>query len=207
MVDVKKSMKEGLLYQCNDEKLMREQAICLDKLFDYNCTRPTEEEKRYNLLKEMCAEVGEGVYVEPPFRSNWGGKNVHFGKFVYANFNLTCVDDTDIYIGDSTLIGPNVVLATASHPICPEIREKVYQFNLPIKIGKNCWLGSGVIVLPGVSIGDNTVIGAGSIVTKDIPSNVVAVGNPCKVMREITKRDYEYYYKERKIPHELLRDI
>ena len=101
------------------------------------------------------------------------------------------------------MFGPNVVLATAGHPICPPLREKGYQYNMPIHIGKNCWLGAGVIVMPGVTIGDNTVIGAGSIVTKDIPSGVVAVGNPCKVLRKISEHDYEYYYKDRKIPEEM----
>ena len=97
------------------------------------------------------------------------------------------------------MIAPNVVIATASHPILPSLREKGYQFNLPVKIGKNCWLGAGVVVLPGVTIGDNTVVGAGSIVTKDLPSNVVAVGNPCKVVREIGEKDTVYYYKDKKI--------
>jgi len=163
-----------------------------------------EGEKREKLLKEMFAEIGEGCYIEPPLHSNWGGHHVHFGKNVYANFNLTLVDDTHIYVGDYTMIGPNVTLATAGHPIAPELRKKGYQFNMPIHIGKNCWLGAGVIVLQGVTIGDNTVIGAGSVVTKDIPSNVVAVGNPCRVMREVSERDREYYYKERKIINENL---
>jgi galactoside O-acetyltransferase len=118
---------------------------------------------------------------------------------VYANFNLTCVDDTHIYVGDNTMFGPNCVLATAGHPINPELREKGYQYNMPIHIGKNCWLGAGVIVLPGVTIGDNSVIGAGSVVTKDIPSNVVAVGNPCKVIREINEHDLKYYFKDKEI--------
>ena len=103
------------------------------------------------------------------------------------------------YVGDCTMFGPNVVIATAGHPIDPELRSKGLQYNLPVQIGKNCWLGAGVIVMPGVTIGDNTVIGAGSIVTKDIPSNVVAVGNPCRVLREVGQRDREYYYKDRKI--------
>ena len=108
------------------------------------------------------------------------------------------MDDTHIYVGDYTMFGPNVTLATAGHPVLPELREKLYQFNLPIHIGRNCWLGAGVIVLPGVSIGDNSVIGAGSIVTKDIPSNVVALGNPCRVLRPISERDREYYTKDRR---------
>lgn len=108
----------------------------------------------------MFAEIGENCYIEPPLHANWGGKHVHFGKNVYANFNLTLVDDTHIYVGDGTMLAPNVVLATAAHPILPELRKKQYQFNLPVHIGKNCWLGAGVIVLPGVHIGVNTVIGA-----------------------------------------------
>lgn len=102
------------------------------------------------------------------------------------------------------MIGPNCVFATANHPILPELREKAYQYNLPIRIGRNCWLGAGVIVVPGVTIGDNTVIGAGSVVTKDIPVNVVAVGNPCRVLRPISEHDKEYFYRNRKINWETL---
>ena len=102
------------------------------------------------------------------------------------------------------MIGPNCVLATANHPILPELREKAYQYNLPIRIGRNCWLDAGVIVVPGVTIGDNTVIGAGSVVTKDIPANVVAVGNPCHVLRPISEHDKEYFYRDRKINWETL---
>lgn len=192
-------LHNGMLYICSDEEIMKEQLRCLDRLYDYNMTRPTEAEKRSEMLREMFAEIGEGCYIEPPLHTNWGGKHVHFGKNVYANYNITFVDDTHIYVGDSTMFGPNVVLATAGHPILPELREQVYQYNLPIHIGRNCWLGAGVIVLPGVTIGDNTVIGAGSVVTKDIPANVVAVGNPCKVLREINDHDKEFYYKDRKI--------
>lgn len=194
-------MHSGNIYNPGDEELFKEQIKCLDRLYDFNATRPTELEKRAEMLKELLAEVGENCYIEPPFHSNWGGKHVHLGNNVYFNFNATLVDDTHIYIGDSTLIGPNVTLATAGHPILPELREKALQYNLPVHIGKNCWLGAGVIVLPGVTIGDNTVIGAGSVVTKDIPSNVVAVGNPCKVLREISEHDKEYYYKDRKIQY------
>ena len=190
---------DGELYLPGDMEIMKEQQICLDKLYDYNMTRPTESEKRQILLKEMFAEIGEDCYIEPPFHANWGGKHVHFGKCVYANFNLTAVDDTHIYVGDYTMIGPNVTLATAGHPILPELRKEAYQFNMPVHIGKNCWLGAGVIVLPGVTIGDNTVIGAGSVVTKDIPSNVVAIGNPCRILREINEHDKKYYFKDRKI--------
>lgn len=116
-----------------------------------------------------------------------------------CDYNLTCVDDTHIYIDEYTMLGPNVTIATAGHPILPELREQIYQYNMPVHIGRNCWLGAGVIVMPGVTIGDNTVIGAGSIVTKDIPANVVAVGNPCRVLRPIGEHDRKFYFKDREI--------
>ena len=202
-MDIREKMHSGDLYLSADEDLVAEQLTFVEKLYDFNATRPSEMEKRNALLKEMMGDIGEDCYIEPPFHSNWGGKHVHFGRNVYANFGLTCVDDTHIYVGDYTMFGPHVTLATAGHPICPELREKGYQYNMPIHIGKNCWLGASVIVMPGVTIGDNTVIGAGSIVTKDIPSGVVAVGNPCKVLREIGEHDYEYYFKDKKIPEEM----
>ena len=195
----REKMLTGDLYLPDGDDVMNDQLLCLEKLYDYNATRPLEGEKRFQLLKEMFAEIGEDSYIEPPLHANWGGHHVHFGKRVYANFNLTLVDDTHIYVGDYTMLGPNVTIATAGHPILPELREKNYQYNIPVHIGKNCWLGAGVVVLPGVTIGDNTVIGAGSIVTKDIPANVVAVGNPCRVLREINEHDKEYYFKDRKI--------
>lgn len=198
-MDWREQLHSGEIYYPSDASIMEEQLQCLEKQYEYNLTRPTEQEKRTKLLKEMFGEIGEGCYIEPPLHANWGGRHCHFGKGVYANFNLTCVDDTHIYVGDYTMLGPNVVLATAGHPICPELRQKAYQFNMPVHIGKNCWLGAGVIVLPGVTIGDNTVIGAGSVVTKDIPGGVVAVGNPCRVLREINEHDYEYYFKDKKI--------
>ena len=195
----KEKMHSGDIYQPGDPQIMAEQVLCQEKLYDFNLTRPSELEKRTAMLREMFAEIGEGCYIEPPLHSNFGGRHVHFGKWVYANYNLTLVDDTYIYVGDYTMFGPNVTIATAGHPICPELRQKGLQFNMPVRIGRNCWLGAGVIVLPGVTIGDNVVIGAGSIVTKDIPSNVVAVGNPCRVLRQVGEHDREYYFKDRKI--------
>ena len=204
-MDIWEEMKSGALYVTSDEELMSVQTECLDRLYDYNHTRPTQGEKRAALLREMFAEIGDGCYIEPPLHANWGGRHVHFGKHVYANFHLTLVDDTDIYVGDDTMFGPNVTVATAGHPILPALREQVYQYNMPVFIGRNCWIGAGEILLPGVHIGDGTVIGAGSVVTKDIPANVVAVGNPCRVLRPIDERDREYYFQHRKIPPELLK--
>ena len=199
----KDKMHIGELYLPDDKEIMEWQTKCLDRLYDFNNTRPTEGEKRQALLKEMFAEIGEGCYIEPPFHSNFGGGHCHFGNYVYANFGLTLVDDTHIYVGDYTMFGPHVIVATAGHPIYPELREKLYQYNMPVHIGRNCWIGAGVLIMPGVTIGDNAVIGAGSVVTKDIPSNVLAFGSPCKVQREIGEHDREFYWRDRKIPQEI----
>ncbi|MBQ8236823.1 MAG: sugar O-acetyltransferase [Oscillospiraceae bacterium] len=196
---MKEKLHTGELYLSMDDSVTAEQFDCLEKLYDYNATRPHELARREAMLKEMFAQIGEGCYIEPPLHANWGGHHVHFGRNVYANFGLTLVDDTHIYVGDYTMFGPNVVIATAGHPILPELREQGYQYNFPVHIGRNCWLGAGVIVLPGVTIGDNAVIGAGSVVTRDIPANVVAVGNPCRILREINEHDRQYYFKDRKI--------
>lgn len=199
----KRRMAEGKLYFPEDEEIMKEQMKCLDKLYDFNLTRPTESEKRETMLKEMFAEIGPECYIEPPFHSNWGGKHVHFGRNVYANFNLTMVDDTDIYVGDYVMFGPNVTVATAGHPIEPSLRQKAMQYNMQVHIGNNVWIGANAVILPGVTIGDNTVIGAGSVVTKDIPANVVAVGNPCRVLRPIGERDRKYYFRNMEIDVEI----
>lgn len=198
---MKDKMHTGELYLPNDEEIMKEQLERLDRLYEFNLTRPTQMEKRAALLKEMFAEIGDACYIEPPLHSNFGGGHVHFGKNIYANFNLTLVDDTHIYVGDYTMFGPNVTVATAGHPIWPELRRQGYQYNAPVHIGANCWIGAGVLIMPGITIGDNVVVGAGSVVTKDIPSDVVAVGAPCKVLREVNEHDKKYYFKDRKIQY------
>lgn len=198
-MDIREKQHSGLLYLPGDESLQREQLQCLDRLHEFNQLRPSQLEEKAAMLQKMFAEIGEDCYIETPLHTNFGGRYVHFGKKIYANFNLTLVDDTHIYVGDFCQIGPNVVLATAGHPIDPALREQGLQFNAPIRVGRNCWLGAGVLVMPGVTIGDNTVVGAGSVVTKDLPSHVVAVGNPCRVLREINDHDREYYFKDRPI--------
>ena len=199
MSEMNERLHTGELYLPNDDTIMEEQLRCLEKQYDYNQTRPLEQERRQKLLREMFAEIGGGCYIEPPLHANWGGHHVHFGSNVYANFGLTLVDDTHIYVGDYTMFGPNVTVATAGHPILPELRQKGYQYNAPVHIGKNCWIGAGVVIVPGITIGDNVVIGSGSIVTKNIPSNTVAVGNPCRVLREVNEHDREFYFKDRRI--------
>ena len=201
--EAKKRMMEGRIYPPGDEEIMAEQVVCMQKLWEYNQIQPKDMDKRFAKLQDMFAEIGEGSYIEPPLHANFGGKHVHFGKNVYANYNLTMVDNTHIYVGDNTMIGPNVTIATAGHPIDPALRDVQAQFNMEVHIGRNVWIGGGCVLLPGVSIGDNTVIGAGSIVTKDIPANVVAYGNPCRVIREIGEHDRKYYYRDRKVDVEV----
>ena len=194
-MDNKKRQKQGLPYHYDDEKLYLGQREYQELLYDYNMLRPTQIEEKQRLLKQMFAEIGEGCTLELPVRSNWGCHHVHFGNVIYCNSNLTLVDDGHIYIGDDTMIGPDVVIATAGHPILPILREHHYVYAQDVHIGKNVWIGSHVSILPGVTIGDNTVIGAGSVVNKDIPSNVVAYGVPCKVARKINNHDQKYYFR------------
>lgn len=192
------------MYLPMGDEILAVQLQCLERLYDFNATRPTEQAKRSELLRGMFAEIGEGCYIEPPLYTNWGGRHVHFGSNVYANSHLTLVDDTHIYVGDNTMFGPNVTVCTAGHPILPELREQGYQYNAPVRIGRSCWIGAGAVILPGVTIGDNTVVGAGSVVTRDLLSNVVAVGNPCRVLREVGERDRTFFFRERRIPQAFL---
>ena len=195
----KERKEKGLVYRYDDKSLQGDQFSCQEKLYEYNHTRPTDLEGRTRLLKEMFAEVGEGCQIETPMHANWGGKNVHLGKNVYCNSNVTFVDDADIFIGDNCLIAPNVVISTSGHPILPILREHNYVYNIPVHIGKNVWIGSGTQITPGVIIGDNSVIGAGSVVTGDIPDNVVAYGVPCKVIRQIGEKDAKYFHKNKEL--------
>lgn len=195
----REKIHSGKIYWPNDPTIMEEQLGYLDLMDEYNRTPRRLQAERWEMLKKLFAEVGENCYIESPYFANWGGHHVHLGSNIYANAGLKLVDDTHIYIGDNTMLGPNVVLATAGHPIDPTLRGRGLQYNLPVRIGRNCWLGAGVIVMPGVTIGDNTVIGAGSVVTKDIPAGVVAVGNPCRVLREVGEHDKVYYWRDKKI--------
>lgn len=203
----KERMEQGLIYNPNVPEIMGDQFVYADKLWEFNQLKPSQLAEKERYMKEMFAECGENCYIELPFRANWGGKNVHFGNGVYANFNLTLVDDGDIYIDDKVMFGPNVTIATANHPIDPGLREKAMQYNKPVHICENVWIGAGTVIVPGVTIGKNSVIGAGSIVTKDIPENVVAVGSPCRVLREIGEHEREYFYKNERIDWENLDDL
>ncbi len=182
-------MKQGLLYDPGDPEILAEQQPFQEQLWDFNRLRPGDLDKKQEYMHRVFAECGEDSYIELPLRANWGGRHLHLGSGVYINSNLSLVDDGEIFVGDKVMIGPNVIIATAGHPIDPELRARGLQFNRDVRIGENAWIGAGAIVLPGVQIGKNSVIGAGSVVTRDIPDNVVAVGNPCRVLRPVSERD------------------
>jgi galactoside O-acetyltransferase len=195
----KERKEKGLPYHYDDPEIMGEQLAYMEMLYDYNATRPLEQEKRQRLLKEMFAEIGDGCHIETPLHANWGCHYVHFGSGIYCNSNVTLVDDAEIYVGDDCMIASNVVIATSGHPVLPILRKHNYVYNIPVHIGKNVWIGSGVQILPGVTIGDNSVIGAGSVVTNNIPPNMVALGVPCRIIREIGEKDRKYYFKDREL--------
>lgn len=197
-------MVNGLIYDPGDSEIMAEQSTFQEELREFNLMKPSESEKKQKYMKEVFAECGENCYIELPFHANWGGHHLHLGDYVYANFNLTLVDDGHIYVGDHVMFGPNVTITTANHPVNPELRLRGLQYNKDVRIDDNAWIGAGVIILPGVHIGKNSVIGAGSVVTRDIPDNVVAVGNPCRVMREISERDSKYFNRDEEIDWENL---
>ena len=177
MTENRERMQKGLIYDPTDKELMKEQGALIARVNEYNATSPAETEKRA---------------AEPPFHANWGGKHVRLGNYVYANFNLTLVDDGNIAIGDNVMFAPNVTVITATHPVLPSLREKGLQFNVDVKICSNVWIGAGAIIMPGITVGENSVVGAGSVVTKDVPPNTVVVGNPARVLREIGERDRLY---------------
>ena len=207
-MSLEKQMKTGQVYvefghsdpeDIAYEKVTEDQRLLAkDLCYDYNNTRPTDIKSREEILKKLLGAAGEGLWMEPPIHFAYGS-NTYMGHHVYANFNLTVVDDGECRIGNYCMFAPNVVISTTGHPVHPSFRDKGAQFSLPVTIGDHVWIGSNVMIMPGVTIGENSVIGAGSVVTKDIPANVVAAGVPCKVMREITDEDLIYVRKGVKI--------
>ena len=204
-MDVFERAKQGKIYRCDDPAFVAKQQKMMDILYDINQTRPDQRELKRELYEKFFGRAGKNLYIEPPFHANWG-INTYWGDDCYANFNLTLVDDSEIYIGDNVLFGPNVTVATAGHTVQPELRKKWYQFSVPVRIGSNVWIGAGSVILPGVTIGDGSVIGAGSVVTRDLPANVVAYGNPCRVAREIGEHDDVFFWRDRRIDYENLED-
>ena len=160
----------------------------------YNRMIPFNVPKAYLLLKLMGLKYGNDTFIDTPFRCDYG-KHITVGERFYANSYCTIIDVAPVTIGDNVLLGPNVQIITAGHPIHPDSRNSKYEYGIPITIGDNVWIGAGAIILPGVNIGSNTVIGAGAVVTKDVPDGVVAAGNPCRIIKEITEEDKKYYYK------------
>ena len=199
----------GKIYDPMDDAIVPGQLEKIAIVNKYNKTKNNKAglKKRDKLIHKMFRSAGDNCYIEPPAHANFGFSHVVLGNGVYANFNFTCVDDGLIEIGDNTLIGPNVTLVTASHPASPILRKDGYQYNKSVKIGKRVWLGANVTVLPGVTIGDNSIIGAGSVVTKDIPSDVIAFGVPAKVYRKITIEDEKYYDHDKNISEEIIKKI
>ena len=192
-------MKMGLIYDTCDKEILEMQRPFKDKLWEFNQLKPSDVSAKEKYMKEVFAECGEKCYIESPFRASWGGQHVHFGSGIYANFNLTLIDDGHIYVGDRVLFGPNVVVATAGHPLNAGLRRQEMQYVRDVYIGENVWVGSGAIILPGVTVGKNSVIGAGSVVTRNIPEGVMAVGNPCRVVREIGEQDELFYHRDERI--------
>ena len=197
-----KMLNSGDLY---DPRVLGDEQISLrQKVNDYNNTiaEPSSIPLREEMLRKRLKNAGKNIFIEPPFHSSWGGSHVSIGNDFYANFNLTLIDDAEIIIGNNVRCGPNVTIVTAAHPIHPKLRKNWIEYNKPVVIGDGVWIGACCTILPGVHIGNNSVIGAGSVVIKDIPDNVVAFGSPAKVYREITQEDYEYYDHGKKISQE-----
>ncbi len=190
----------------SDESVIAEQIETKKVIREYNTVMPFDLKQGTLLLDKAGIKHGENIYIEPPFHCEYG-THIQVGKNFYANTGCVMLDVAKVTIGDNVLFGPNVCIYTAGHPIHPEIRNSGYEYGIPIVIGDNVWIGGSSVILPGVKIGSNTVIGAGSVVTKDIPDNVCAAGNPCRVIREITEADRPYYFKDRKFDDEVLNEI
>lgn len=194
----KRKMISGKPYRASDDELVNERRYAKELIFDFNSIRPNEIINRNGIIKRLLGKTGNSFIIESPFRCDYG-YNIEIGENFYSNYNLIILDCAKVVIGENVMIGPNVSIYTAGHPVHYEIRNQELEYAFPVSIGKNVWIGGNVVVNPGVIIGDNSVIGSGSIVTKDIPDNVIAAGNPCKVLREINEEDKLCYFKKLKL--------
>lgn len=190
-------MHANLPYKADRDGLAEKRMACKKKIKKYNELEPDDEQGREKLLREILGAAGKGLIIEQPFRCDYG-ENIFAGDNFWVNYNLTVLDVGRVTFGDNVLIAPNVSIYTAGHPIHPDSRNSCYEYGIDVTVGNNCWIGGNAVICPGVHIGDNVVIGAGSVVTKDIPSDTVAAGNPCRVIRKITPDDRDYYFKDRK---------
>lgn len=189
----------GLAY-ISDEAVMKEQMKCRKILQRLNTADRSDFDAIAEIIKELLGK-SEEAFINPPFYCDYGS-HIEVGKNFFANYNCTIIDVAKVKIGDNCQMAPNVSVYTAGHPVHPAARNTLYEYGIEVTIGDNVWIGGNTVILPGVHIGSNTVIGAGSVVTKDIPDWVIAGGNPCKVIREITEEDIKYYYKDREFDEE-----
>ncbi len=192
----KERMLCGLPYRGWMDGLDAERNACKAAVYELNLLQPKEQDRIPELIKKLFGKTGNRLWIEPPFHCDYGW-NIEVGENFYANYGLTILDVGKVTFGDNVMIAPNVSIYAAGHPIHPVSRNSGYEYGIPVTVGNNVWIGGSVVILPGVTIGDNTVIGAGSVVTKDVPANVIAAGNPCRVLREITEKDRKFYYKDR----------
>lgn len=192
----KEKMLSGNLYMANYQELKADakKSRMLTRLF--NNTTEEQKEYRVELLKKLLKKTGDNIYIEPSFKCDYGC-NISVGNNFYANFDCIILDVCNVDIGENVFFAPRVCIYTAGHPIDAEVRNTGLEFGKPVKIGNNVWVGGSTVINPGVNIGNNVVIGSGSVVTKDIPDNVIAVGNPCRVLREITEEDKIYWEKKK----------
>lgn len=189
----KQKMEAGYLYDANfDESLLQERNVCKDLCFDFNACKPSDTEAQQRIIRKIIGKIDGAVTITAPFWCDYG-YNISIGENFYTNHNCVILDAAKVTFGDNVFIAPNCCFSTAGHPLDMEQRNRGLEIALPITVGNHVWFGAGVTVLPGVTIGDNTVIGAGSVVNKDIPSGVIAVGNPCRVLRAITEEDKKKY--------------
>ncbi len=188
----KEKASRGLLYNAYyDKELINERAYCKALCYEYNQLHPAKIEERTALIQKLFGKTGDSFLIEPPFMCDYG-YNIEIGSNFYANHNCIILDAAKVVFGDNVMIAPNCDFYTAGHPLDAERRDAGLEYAYPIKVGNNVWIGGNVVILPGITIGDNTVIGAGSVVTKDIPPGVVAFGNPCRVTREIIDGDKKF---------------
>lgn len=193
----KERMLAGLPYKAWLDGLSQERLSCKKKIYRYNRLNPANRKAKTKLIRQILGKTGEEINIEQPFHCDYG-YNIEVGENFAANYNLTILDVGRVKIGDNVLFAPNVAIYTAGHPVHPDSRNTGYEYGIDIIIGDNVWIGGNSCILPGVKIGNNVVIGAGSVVTKDIPAGVIAAGNPCRIIREITEEDRDFYFKDRR---------
>ncbi len=197
--------RDAQLPYISDDAVMEEQKECRKILQKLNFADRSDFKALAEIVKELLGK-SENAFINPPFYCDYG-KHIEVGKNFFANYNCTIIDVAKVKIGDNCQFAPNVSIYTAGHPVHPVARNSMYEYGIEVTVGDNVWIGGNTVIMPGVHIGSNTVIGAGSVVTKNIPDWVVAAGNPCKVIREITEQDFEYYYKDRKFDRESMEEI